>query len=116
MCLCSSVFLLFASSTARAQRADLDYAPNQYIQDFNDIEVIVPFLPGGGTDIWARTALPDLGQFLPGKPQLLIKNITGSRGHRAANDYARINPLHGESLFVIAASMNIAYLIISIWS
>jgi len=111
MCLCGSVFLLFASSAAGAQSADLGYASNQYIEDSNELEVIVPFLPGGGTDIWARTVLPSLGQFLPGKPQLLIKNITGSRGHRAANDYARINPLHGRSLFVIAASMNIAYLL-----
>jgi tripartite-type tricarboxylate transporter receptor subunit TctC len=111
MCLWRGIFLLFASTTAGAQSSDLGYASNQYIEDFNDLEVIVPFLPGGGSDIWARTVLPSLGEFLPGKPQLLIKNIIGSRGHRAANDYARINPLHGRSLFVIAASMNIAYLL-----
>ena len=111
MCLCGGIFLLFTSSSVGAQSVDLGYTSNQYIEDFNDLEVIVPFLPGGGTDIWARSVLPSLGQFLPGKPRLLIKNITGSRGHRAANDYARINPLHGRSLFVIAASMNIAYLL-----
>ena len=111
MCLYAGIFVFFASSTVGAQNADLGYESNQYIEDINDLEVIVPFLPNGGTDIWARTVLPSLGQFLPGKPQLLIKNITGSRGHRAANDYARINPLHGRSLFVIAASMNIAYLL-----
>jgi tripartite-type tricarboxylate transporter receptor subunit TctC len=111
MYLCGSILLLLASSVARARSVDAGYASNQYAEDANDIEVTVPFLPGGGTDVWARTVLPSLGQFLPGKPQLLIKNIAGSRGHRAANDYARINPLHGRSLLVLAASMNIAYLL-----
>lgn len=101
--------MLLASSSPGAQSAYL--ADRSHVEDFNEIEIIVPFLPSGGTDIWARTVLPGLGQFLPEQPQLLIKNITGSRGHRAANDYARINPLHGNSLFVIAASMNIAYLL-----
>lgn len=111
MCLGAGFLLLFSASAAGAQSTDLGSEPNQYIEDSDDLEVIVPFLPNGGTDIWARTVLPSLGQFLPGHPKVLIKNITGSRGHRAANDYARINPLHGRSLFVIAASMNIAYLL-----
>jgi tripartite-type tricarboxylate transporter receptor subunit TctC len=111
LCLCGSIFLLFASSIIGARSADLVYPSEQSVEGSNDIEIIVPFLPGGGTDTWARTVLPSLGQFLPSDPQLLIKNIAGSRGHRAANDYARTNPLHGRSLLVIGASMNIAYLL-----
>ena len=111
LCLFVGIFFLFTSTGASAETFDTDSATIQNSDVFEELEITVPFLPAGGTDVWARAVLPNLGQFLPGKPTISFKNISGSRGHRAANDYARLKPLDGRSLFVIAASMNIAYLL-----
>lgn len=108
---CASILLLFTTSTVSANKDDSADKLETSVDNSNPIVVTVPFLPGGGTDIWARAVLPNLDKFLPGNPKLVIENITGIRGHRAANDYARSNPLHGKSLLTMAASMNIAYLL-----
>ena len=81
--------------------------------DFSNlaVEFIVPFMPAGGTDTWARSVLPFLGHYLPGQPEIVIKNVAGSNGTKAANDYAGRNPLDGQSLLVTGASSHLAYLL-----
>ena len=79
--------------------------------ELNKIEVTLPYPPGGGTDTWVRAVLPSLSPFLPGNEELLIKNVGGSNGTKAANEYARVNPIDGKSLLVTAAATHLAYLL-----
>jgi len=47
--------------------------------------IIAGYRPGGGIDGMARLIARHLGQFIPGKPEILVKNIAGAAGNVAAN-------------------------------
>lgn len=81
--------------------------------DFSNktIEFTVPFMPGGGTDTWARSVLPLLSRYLPGNPEIVIRNVAGGSATKAANDYAIQNQLDGLSLLVTGASNHLAYML-----
>lgn len=49
------------------------------------ISLIVPYGPGGGTDVWARVASMNLGRFLPGNPTIVVRNIPGGGSVTGAN-------------------------------
>ncbi len=42
------------------------------------ITFVVPFTAGGGSDIWGRMVARHLGQYLPGKPNIVIRNMPGA--------------------------------------
>lgn len=52
------------------------------------IEWIIPFSPGGGSDIWARFLAPFLERHLPGNPEVNPVNAAGGGGTRGANIFA----------------------------
>ncbi len=81
--------------------------------DFSNktIEFIVPYMPGGGTDTWARSVLPYLGRYLPGQPKILISNVPGGNAAKAANRYAVQAKPDGLSVLVTAASNHLSYLL-----
>jgi tripartite-type tricarboxylate transporter receptor subunit TctC len=57
------------------------------------VEIIVPFSPGGGTDVYVRALAPYLEKHLPGKPTVIVRNIPGARGIPGANQFqARAKP------------------------
>lgn len=49
------------------------------------ITFIVPFSAGGSTDVRARFIAEQLGQYIPGNPQILVNNRTGGGGAIAFN-------------------------------
>lgn len=51
------------------------------------IELIVPFPPGGGSDVYSRALAPFLEKHLPGKPTILVRNIPGGGSITGANQY-----------------------------
>src|SRR5688572_28236413 len=66
------------------------------------VEIIVPFSPGGGTDVYVRALAPHLEKHLPGKPTIIVRNIPGARGIPGANQFqARAKP---DGTHLIAAS------------
>lgn len=73
------------------------------------VTLVVPFKPGGGTDVSARQLAPLLSKFLPGEPTVQIENIEGANGVLGANQYAKRNP-DGLNLIMTSASTNMAYI------
>ncbi len=68
------------------------------------IEVIVPFAPGGGSDVYIRSLQPYLEKYLPGKPTIIVRNIPGAGGIPGANQFqARANP-DGLHAIIVSAS------------
>jgi tripartite-type tricarboxylate transporter receptor subunit TctC len=53
------------------------------------ITMIVGFAPGGGVDTTARVVAHHLGQFIPGRPALMVQNMEGAAGLVAINYLAR---------------------------
>ncbi|HWG04786.1 MAG TPA: tripartite tricarboxylate transporter substrate-binding protein [Beijerinckiaceae bacterium] len=49
------------------------------------ISIIVGFGPGGGYDLYARLLSRFLGDHIPGKPTVIVQNMDGAGGVRAAN-------------------------------
>ncbi|MDI7260578.1 MAG: hypothetical protein QME90_11735 [Thermodesulfobacteriota bacterium] len=49
------------------------------------ISLIVPYGPGGGTDVWARVASINLGRFVPGNPTIVVRNIPGGGSVTGSN-------------------------------
>ena len=59
----------------------------QPVADFyrgKQISIYVAFPPGGGYDIYARLFGPYFSKYIPGNPQILVKNMEGGSGVRAA--------------------------------
>ena len=70
------------------------------------INLLVPSLPGGGYDLYARLLTRHMGKHIPGKPRFVVENMDGAGGLVAGNHlYNRVKP-DGLS-FMIFNHMNI---------
>src|SRR5215472_8032806 len=58
----------------------------------------VSFPPGGGYDIYARVLAPHFSRHIPGNPVIVIKNMEGGSGVKAASYITTITPQDGTSL------------------
>jgi len=99
--LCSAALWVW---TINAQEPDELFADKK-------IEWIVPFKAGGGSDESARFFAPFLEKYLPGNPQLLIKNVPGGASTKAANMFAATPRTDGLSVLGTSASTQFAYLL-----
>ena len=71
------------------------------IADFyhgKSINLYVSFPPGGGYDIYARVLVPHFTRHIPGNPAIVIKNMEGGSGVKAASYISTITPQDGTSL------------------
>ncbi len=71
------------------------------VSDFyrgKSISLYVSFPPGGGYDIYARVLAPYFTRHIPGNPTIVIKNMEGGSGVRAAGYISTITPQDGTSL------------------
>jgi tripartite-type tricarboxylate transporter receptor subunit TctC len=49
------------------------------------VKIIVGYSAGGGYDIYARILASNIGRYLPGKPRVIVQNMTGAGSLRAYN-------------------------------
>jgi hypothetical protein len=68
------------------------------------IEMVVPFSPGGGSDIYARALAPFLEKHLPGQPTIVVRNIPGAGGIPGANQFAARAKPDGTEAIVVSSS------------
>src|SRR5919112_2093320 len=59
------------------------------------INIIVGFGPGGGYDLYARMLARHLGKHIPGNPNVVVQNMEGAGGVRAANHVYNVAPKDG---------------------
>ena len=88
------VLLLMGGATVCAQPA-----PDQFYRG-KTINIYVGFPPGGGYDIYARMVAMFLGRHVPGNPTVIVHNMEGGVGVRAAAYLANATPQDGTSLGV----------------
>jgi tripartite-type tricarboxylate transporter receptor subunit TctC len=75
------------------------------------IEWIIPFAEAGGSDVWARFVAPYLARHLPGRPNVVIRNIPGGGSITGANEFAqRVRP-DGMTFFGASASTQLPFLL-----
>jgi tripartite-type tricarboxylate transporter receptor subunit TctC len=57
------------------------------------VEWVIPFAEGGGSDVWARFMAPYLGKYLPGNPNVIVRNAPGGGSITGTNEFvARARP------------------------
>jgi len=90
------VFACFAGlPVAEAAAQKVDFAGKR-------IEFVVPFPPGGGSDVYSRALAPFLEKHLPGNPTIIIRNVPGGGSITGANQFnARAKP---DGLHVLVCS------------
>jgi tripartite-type tricarboxylate transporter receptor subunit TctC len=62
------------------------------------ISVYVGFPPSGGYDIYARVLARHFGRHIPGNPQIVVRNMEGGSGVRAASYMTNATPQDGTAL------------------
>jgi tripartite-type tricarboxylate transporter receptor subunit TctC len=80
----------------------------QAVADFykgKTVKIIVGFAPGGGYDIYGRLAAEHFGRFLPGNPSVIVENMPGGGGVRAAAFLHAVAPKDGTVMTVIVQSI-----------
>ena len=95
------VAALTGFSTPHAAKADA-------VADFykgKTVKIIVGFGVGGGYDIYGRLAAEHLGRFIPGNPTVIVENMPGGGGVRAASFLHSAAPKDGSVMSVIVQSI-----------
>lgn len=75
------------------------------------IEWVVPFAEGGGSDVWARFMAPFLAKHLPGKPNVIIRNVPGGGSITGTNEFAARARPDGMSFIGTSGSTQFPYLL-----
>jgi tripartite-type tricarboxylate transporter receptor subunit TctC len=68
------------------------------------IEVIVPFAPGGGSDVYTRALAPYFEKHLPGKPTIIVRNVPGARSIPGANQFQDRAKPDGTHVMIVSAT------------
>ena len=66
------------------------------------IDLVVGFGVGGGYDLWARALSRHWGTHLPGRPNVVVRNMPGAGSFNAASYMYSLAPRDGTSIAVIA--------------
>jgi tripartite-type tricarboxylate transporter receptor subunit TctC len=85
----------FAGMLSAAPAAAQDYYAGK------TIELIVGGGAGGGYDIYARVVARHIGRFIPGNPNIVVKNMPGASSNKAAQYITAIAPKDGTSVGAI---------------
>jgi tripartite-type tricarboxylate transporter receptor subunit TctC len=75
------------------------------------VELVIPFGTGGGSDVWARFNAPFLSKYLPGNPNVVVRNVPGGGSITGANQYAASAKPDGLSLLGTSGSTQFPYLL-----
>lgn len=75
------------------------------------LEMLVPFNPGGGTDVFARFVVPFLNKHIEGNPAIQVVNVGGGGSITGANEYVLQREHNGYNALVTSASTHAPYLL-----
>ena len=84
------------------------HAQSDAVADFykgKTVKIVVGFGVGGGYDIYARLAAEHFGRFVPGNPTVIVENMPGGGGVRAASFLHAAAPKDGTVLSVIVQAI-----------
>ena len=64
------------------------------------IDFVIGYPPGGSNDIWARLLARHIGKYIPGKPNVVPKNMPGAGSFLAVNTVYSVSPRDGTVLAI----------------
>ena len=101
LCLVASLWL----GNAAAQPAE------EFFLGKRELTLITSSAAGGGYDQYSRMLARHMAQFLPGNPTILVQNMVGGGGIRAANFLYNVAPKDGTVFGLIDRGMPTAPLL-----
>ena len=72
------------------------------------VDMVIGYSPGGGYDVYARLVARHMGQFVPGAPNIVARNMPGGGSRVAAGFMSRIAPKDGSVLATADQSLSLA--------
>jgi len=87
------VLLAGLNSQASAQTPEQFYAGKT-------IDFVIGYPPGGSNDVWARLIARHIGKHIPGKPNVVPKNMPGAGSFLAVNTVYSVSPKDGTVLAI----------------
>lgn len=102
------VVILGACNNSNADGESEEKSAEEFY-DEEDIEFVVPFGTGGGTDVFARYMSPFLSENLEGSPDIQTVNITGGGSINGANEYVNMRDPDGYSILHTSASTHVPF-------
>jgi hypothetical protein len=57
--------------------------------------------PGGANDVWGRTIAKHMGNYIPGRPRVIVQNVPGAGGLTLMNQLYNISPKDGTFIGLI---------------
>jgi tripartite-type tricarboxylate transporter receptor subunit TctC len=69
------------------------------------VSVLVGYEAGGGYDLYARVVAQFLGKHIPGNPRVIVQNMPGAGGLRAARNLATVAAKDGTVLGMLAQTL-----------
>ena len=91
----AAAFAGLAAAPVHAQK--VDFAGKR-------IDVLVPFAPGGGSDVYARALQPFFEKHLPGRPTIIVRNVPGARSIPGANQFQDRAKPDGMHVMIVSAT------------
>src|ERR1700754_923622 len=89
-----AAFFPATTVTAFAMSAALAQSPADFFKD-KQVTFYVGLSPGGGYDLNARLVARYIGRYIPGQPQVIVKNMPGVGGLLMTNYVANVSPKDG---------------------
>ena len=86
----SSKLLMVAAATAFGAATAISSAAGATVEDLykgRDLTILIGHPPGGSYDLYAQLAAAHMGQYIPGKPNVIVQHMPGGGGRKAAAYY-----------------------------
>jgi tripartite-type tricarboxylate transporter receptor subunit TctC len=93
---------------ALAIQAGASHAQTDPVADFyrgKTVTILVGYQAGGGYDLYARIVAQFLGKHIPGQPAVIVQNMPGAGGLRAARNLASVAAKDGTVLGMLAQTL-----------
>ena len=92
----------FAAITSAGEAAA--QAPEDFYRG-KTIDFVIGYPPGGSNDVWGRLVARHLGKHVPGKPNVVPKNMPGAGSFLAVNQIFNVLPKDGSVIGIGAPTM-----------
>ena len=96
-CTLATFMVLLGPEPARAQ-SEADFYKGK------NVDLYIGYSAGGGYDVYGRIVARHIGKHLPGKPNVVPKNMEGAGSLRLANWLAKVAPKDGTAFGIISRS------------
>jgi tripartite-type tricarboxylate transporter receptor subunit TctC len=96
---------LVATIVFALQVSAVQSQPDSEFYKGKTVSVLVGYEAGGGYDLYARVVAQFLGKHIPGNPKVIVQNMPGAGGLRAARNLATVAAKDGTVLGMLAQTL-----------